>query len=159
MIYDLVLMSIAMFFVPDSPVYLIRKGKNNAARKSIERLRGKHYIGIDDEISAIKRSEAERNNPNSRISYRQLFSNSMYLKPFAFSLTLMFLQQFSGINQVIFYLQLTFEKSNSDMDAGLSSFIAALMQVLIQRKILRYASHFILRTKKFPKLCMVIALL
>jgi len=124
-----VLMSIAMFFVPDSPVYLISKGKNDAARKSLERLRGKHYIGIDEEIEAIKRSEAERNDPNSRISYQQLFSNSMYLKPFAFSLTLMFLQQFSGINQVIFYLQLTFEKSNSDMDAGLSSFIAALMQV------------------------------
>ena len=122
-------MAIAIFFVPDSPVYLIRQGKESAARKSLEWLRGKEYIEIDEEISAIKKSEAEINDPESRISLGQLFSNAVYLKPFALSLVLMILQQFSGINQVLFYLQLIFQKAGSSMDQGLSGFITASMQV------------------------------
>ena len=42
---------------------------------------------------------------------------------------LMFMQQFSGINQVVFYLQAIFEKSGSTLDPGLSSFLTQLMQV------------------------------
>ena len=124
-----VLMAIATFFVPDSPVYLISKGKEDSARKSLKWFRGKEYTGIEKEIAAIKMSVAERNDPKSKISFGQLFSKAVYLKPFGYSMFLMFMQQFSGINQVVFYLQAIFEKSGSTLDPGLSSFLTQLMQV------------------------------
>ena len=138
-----VLMVVATFFIPDSPVYLIRKGKESDARKSLEWLRGKEYIGIEEEISNIKTSEMEINDPKYRISLRQVFSNSVYLKPFALSMGLMFLQQFSGINQVIFYLQIIFEKSGSTLDKGLASFIASIMQVNIAQIVINQRYHHI----------------
>merc|ERR1719322_1885522 len=52
-----VLMVLAMFFVPDSPVFLVRKGKMEAAKKSLTWLRGSKYSGIDDEIAEIKKAE------------------------------------------------------------------------------------------------------
>ena len=125
----LVLMVIATIFVPDSPVYLMQKGKESDARKSMELLRGKEFVGIDDEINAIKISVTERNDPKYRISLRQIFSSSVYLKPFCMSLVLMFLMQFSGINQVVMYMQLIFEKAESTLDQGLSTFIVSIMQV------------------------------
>ena len=112
-------------------MYLIRKGKESDARKSLEWLRGKEYIGIEEEISNIKISEMEINDPKYRISLGQMFSNSVYLKPFALSMGLMFLQQFSGVNQVIFYMQIIFQKAESTMDQALSSFITSMMQVNI----------------------------
>ena len=130
-------MAIATFFVPDSPVYLISKGKENAARKSLKWFRGEEYTGIEKEIAAIKMSVAERNDPKSKISFGQLFSKAVYLKPFGYSMFLMFMQQFSGINQVVFYLQAIFEKSGSTLDPGLSSFLTQLMQVIELKKPLR----------------------
>ena len=136
-----VLMAVATFFIPDSPVYLIRKGKESEAIKSLEWLRGKEYTGIEEEISNIKLSEMEINDPKYRISLGQMFSDSVYLKPFALSLGLMFLQQFSGVNQVIFYLQTIFQKSGSTLDQGLSSFITSIMQVKIALNLIMQICH------------------
>ena len=43
-------MAVAMVFVPDSPVFLVHKGKMDAARKSIKWLRGSQYDGVEDEM-------------------------------------------------------------------------------------------------------------
>ena len=125
----LVLMVVAMLFIPDSPVYLIRQGKEDAARKSLKWLRGSEYSRIEEEISTIKNAEAERKDPGSSVSLGQIFSKAVYLKPFGICLALMFLQQFCGINAVVFYLQDIFRKANSTLDQGLSGFIVTLMQV------------------------------
>ena len=45
-------------------------------------------------------------------------------------LTLMFFQQFSGINAVLFYLTDIFIKAGTDIDPGLSATIVALVQVV-----------------------------
>ena len=92
-------------------------------------LRGSEYSGIEKEIAAIRVTEAERNQPHSRVPLRQIFSKAVYLKPFGICLGIMFLQQFSGINEVLFYLQDIFKDAGSDLDAGLSGSIVTLMQV------------------------------
>ena len=119
-----------MFFVPDSPIYLVRKGKLDAARKSLKWLRGSEYTGVEEEISTIQKSEDEQNAPGSKVSLGEIFSKAVYLKPFGISIALMFFQQFSGINAVLFYLAPIFEKAGSDLDVGLSSFIVTMMQVI-----------------------------
>ena len=125
----LVLMAIAMFFIPDSPVHLIHKGKEDDARKSLKWLRGSEYSGIEKEIAAIKVTEAERNQPDSRVPLMQIFSKAVYLKPFGICLGIMFLQQFSGMGEILFYLQDIFKEAGSDIDPGLSGAIVTFVQV------------------------------
>ena len=122
-------MAITMSFVPDSPIYLIQKGKDDAARKSLKWLRGSEYSRIEEEIVAIKAATRERNEPDLRVPLGHIFAKTVYLKPFGISLGLMFLQQFSGMNDVLFYLQDIFIASGTDIDPGLSSSIVTLMQV------------------------------
>ena len=115
-----------MFFMPESPVYLIDKGHLDQARNSLARLRGTE--DIEEELMEMKRSYETQQNTGS-ISYKDLFTNRIYVEPFITMLLLMFFQQFAGINGVLFYLKDIFIKAHSDMDSGLSSFIVGLIQV------------------------------
>ena len=115
-----------MFFMPESPVYLIDKGHLDQARNSLARLRGTE--DIEEELMEMKRSHEIQQNTGS-ISYKDLFTNRIYVEPFITMLLLMFFQQFAGINGVLFYLKDIFIKAHSDMDSGLSSFIVGLIQV------------------------------
>ena len=126
----LVLMVAAMFFVPDSPVFLVRKGKMEAAKKSLQWFRGKNYSGVDDEIAEIKKAEDEKSAPESKVSLGEIFTQAVYLKPFGISLCLMGFQQLSGINQVVFYMSNIFAAANSSLDPSISNFIVITMQVM-----------------------------
>merc|ERR1712136_214348 len=150
-----VLMVVAMFFVPDSPVFLVRKGKMDAAKKSLTWLRGKSYSGVEEEIVEIKKAEDERNAPESKVSLSEIFTQAVYLKPFGISLCLMLFQQLSGINEVLFYMNKIFEKANSTLDPSISNFIVNTMQVVatgaavilvdkLGRRILLFASGFLM---------------
>ena len=121
-------MAVAMFFVPDSPRYLVHKGKEEAARKALRWFRGSEYIGVEEELTALQNAEKEQNDEGSKVSIVQLFTKSIYLKPLGISMGLMFFQQFSGINQVLIYLQAIFLKAGSDMDPGLNGFLVTLIQ-------------------------------
>ena len=125
-----VFMVLAMFFVPDSPVFLVRKGKMDAAKKSLTWLRGKKYSGVEEEIAEIKKAENERNAPESKVSLKEIFTQAVYLKPFGISLCLMAFQQLSGINFVVFYMNDIFTAANSSLDPSISNFIVVLMQVI-----------------------------
>ena len=125
-----VLMVLAMFFVPDSPVFLVQKGKMDEAKKSLTWLRGKNYSGVDEEIAEIKKAEKERNAPESKVSLSEIFTQAVYLKPFGISLCLMAFQQLSGINQVVFYMNDIFTAANSSLDPSISNFIVITMQVM-----------------------------
>jgi hypothetical protein len=58
----------------------------------------------------------------------------VYLKPFGMAMALMFLQQFSGINAVIFYLQNIFNAAGTEINPpGMSAFIVCIVQVLNYR--------------------------
>ena len=125
-----VLMVLAMFFVPDSPVFLVQKGKMDEANKSLIWLRGKNYSGVEEEIAEIEKAEKERNAPESKVSLSEIFTQAIYLKPFGISLCLMAFQQLSGINQVVFYMNDIFTAANSSLDPSISNFIVNTMQVM-----------------------------
>jgi len=52
-----------------------------------------------------------------------------YLKPLLASLGLMFFQQFSGINAVIFYMVSIFEMSGSSVDSNVSTIIVGFVNI------------------------------
>ena len=59
-------------------------------------------------------------------------------------MTLMFLQQYSGINAILFYLQAIFDKAGTEISTGLQATIVSLDQVFIyfQRSRPRRASSW-----------------
>lgn len=115
-----------MFFMPDSPYYLISKGKEAEASKALQWLRG--TTEIKEELEDLKRSHRDQLLLGD-VSYLDLLKKRVYLRPFLIMIALMFFQQWSGINAVLFYLKDVFIKAGSTLDAGLSSFIIGLVQV------------------------------
>ena len=93
-----------MFFMPESPYYLVAKGKDVQALKSLQWLRGSE--NAKDVLEEIKREFSEQKLIGS-VSYVNLLTDAVYLRPFLIVMALMFFQQFSGINAVFFYLKVS----------------------------------------------------
>ena len=93
-----------MFFMPESPYYLVAKGKDAQALKSLQWLRGSE--NAKDVLEEIKREFSEQKLIGS-VSYVNLLTDAVYLRPFLIVMALMFFQQFSGINAVFFYLKVS----------------------------------------------------
>ena len=91
-----------MFFMPETPYYLITKNKEHEAKKSLQWLRGME--NVNNELNELKRAYSEQNKLG-KVSYMSLITNKVYFKPFFIMNALMFIQQFSGVNAVMFYLK------------------------------------------------------
>ncbi|XP_044020908.1 facilitated trehalose transporter Tret1-like isoform X2 [Aphidius gifuensis] len=147
-----------MFGIPETPRWYISKGKVKEARKSLQWLRGKN-VDISDELSSIEDANAncEKHSAQSPV-YEMLKKKN--LKPLLISLGLMFFQQFSGINAVIFYTVQIFEmagssvpKNTSTIIVGIvnfaSTFIATALIDRLGRKVLLYISTIAMITTLF----------
>ena len=88
--------------------YLITQNKGAKARSALQWLRGQD-TDITFELAEMENANiiAKKN----QIKFSELFSVS-YLKPLGISLGLMFIQQFSGINAVMFYSVSIFKVSS-----------------------------------------------
>ena len=61
----------------------------------------------------------------SQFFYR-LLTEGVYLKPFLIATVIMFLQQFCGVNVVIFYAETIFIKAGSTIDPGMTLYFSSL---------------------------------
>lgn len=118
---------VVFFFQPETPVYLLRKNKEPEARKALIRLRGTDKCNIDLEIKTIKQSIEEEQNLN--ISLKESFKKRSTKRATAVCFGLMFFQQLSGINAVIFYTGDIFEAAGTGMDTRLATTLVGIMQV------------------------------
>lgn len=114
----------AFVFMPETPIYYLKIGNEDAARKSLIKLRGVHY-DVDTELQ-IKKEGLETLRENS-ISYSSLFKSRTTRKAFIISYGLMFFQQFSGINTIIFYTNDIFVKAGSDLKSNYCSIIVGAL--------------------------------
>ena len=70
-----------MLAVPDTPVHHLKKGRRDEARKSLERLRGKDYSGLDKELDDLQESVTGASSKSQGPDLKILFSSPVYLKP------------------------------------------------------------------------------
>lgn len=101
-----------MLIIPETPRWYVSKGRDEEARKALQWLRGKQ-ADVDPEIKGIIKSHTDAERQSSSNGVMQLLRRSN-LKPLAISLGLMFFQQFSGINAVIFYAQNIFNGGKTE---------------------------------------------
>jgi MFS family permease len=88
------------FFMPESPVYLVIEKRESDAIKSYKWLRGESY-NPQEEIDELKQDLLERTQNN--VSLKEVFGRRATRKALIIGFGLMFFQQMSGINVVVFY--------------------------------------------------------
>ncbi|CAL8099932.1 unnamed protein product [Orchesella dallaii] len=114
---------VCMCFIPETPRWYIAKGREECAEKALQWLRGSG-ADIRAELNEIKNTHLLTKKYSTKL--KDLFGKT-YRKSILASLGLMFFQQFSGINAVIFYTVYIFELSHSSIDSNLSTIIVGLV--------------------------------
>ncbi|XP_062132693.1 facilitated trehalose transporter Tret1 isoform X1 [Drosophila sulfurigaster albostrigata] len=139
-----------MFLIPETPRWYVSRGREERARKALIWLRGKE-ADVEPELKGLMRSQADADRQATQNTMLELLKRSN-LKPLSISLGLMFFQQLSGINAVIFYTVQIFKDAGSTIDGNLctiivgivnfiATFIATLLIDRAGRKILLYVSN------------------
>jgi len=109
-----------LFFVPNSPRWLILKGRFDEAVKVLSRF--STMQDASKKVNEIKAS-MQGSDPNESHGVRDLFTKRMRLV-LTIGIVVAILQQITGINSVFFYAPMIFEQSGIGTDA---SFIQAIM--------------------------------
>ncbi|KFM61697.1 Facilitated trehalose transporter Tret1, partial [Stegodyphus mimosarum] len=115
-----------MYFMPESPAWLVSKSRSLTAEKALKTLRGKKS-DYKIELREISESQAEQSANSIRL--RNIIDPAFY-KPLAIAVTLMFFQMFCGINVLLTYTVEIFESSGSLINPSLGSVIFAVVFVL-----------------------------
>jgi sugar porter (SP) family MFS transporter len=114
----------ALFFVPESPRWLVMKQKDDAALETLVRVSGEVQGNAD--LKAVKES-LRADELAEKGSFKELFMPAMRLV-MVIGITIAILQQITGINSVFFYAPMIFEQSGIGTDA---SFMQAVLVGII----------------------------
>jgi sugar porter (SP) family MFS transporter len=113
---------ICLFLVPESPRWLIMRGRRTDALRIMTRASGPEQARIEIDAIAASMTASPGSQPDDR-RLALLFSKPMRLV-MVIGLTVAVLQQITGINAVFFYAPMIFEQSGIGTDA---SFMQAIL--------------------------------
>lgn len=122
-----VLLMVAFYFTPETPIYLLKTNDHESAQKSLTHFRGPFY-NTDKELKQMQRDIEDARSKNAGL--RDLVVSNANRKALFASLGLMTFQQLSGVNAVIFYTVTIFESAGSDLQADVAAIVVAVVQVL-----------------------------
>lgn len=113
-----------IFFMHDSPVFLLKKGREDKARKAMRFFRGKNY-----DIEPEMKDMAQYVKVDEQSAW-QVFKQKHSIKAFMMLLVLHVGQQLSGINAVMFFAAEIFHQAGSTLSPGISSIILGVVQII-----------------------------
>lgn len=114
-----------MLIIPETPRWYVSRNRNEDARKALKWLRGKQ-ADVEPELKGIIKTHTDSERHSSSNGVMQLLRRNN-LKPLSVSLGLMFFQQFSGINAVIFYAEKIFIYAGSTIDSSICAIILGVV--------------------------------
>lgn len=140
---------IFIIWLPESPVYLVQKGKPERAMSGLKTLR-KTDADISSEMAAF---EAE--NKKEKVMVKDAMVRKSTLRGLIIAALLMMLQQFTGINGIVFYVTGIFEKAGTGLSPStctiitgcvqlIMTFVATLIIDRVGRKVLLLISAFLM---------------
>jgi SP family arabinose:H+ symporter-like MFS transporter len=108
-----------LFLVPESPRWLIMKGKEQESLEILKKVSSAEQAARD--IDAVKESISKQRN-KSKVPVSELFKPALRLV-LIIGVSVAILQQITGINSVFFYAPMIFEQSGIGTDASFSQAI------------------------------------
>ncbi|XP_059045578.1 facilitated trehalose transporter Tret1-like [Achroia grisella] len=118
-----VVLSIPLLFLPDSPYYLYSKGRTEEALKVLTFLRGSEVLA-NEEIKEYSSTDDVK--PN----IIDIFKNRQFLKAFGIVIVLTTGSQIIGFNAVTFYLQTVLESTKTSVKPEIASVIIGFIQLI-----------------------------
>ncbi|XP_043354719.1 solute carrier family 2, facilitated glucose transporter member 8 isoform X5 [Dermochelys coriacea] len=116
------IMLVFMSFMPETPRFLLNQKKHREAMAALQFLRGSE-VDHEWECRQIETSAEEQHG----LSIAE-FKNPAIYKPFLIGVALMFFQQVTGINAIMFYAETIFEEANFK-DSRMASVVVGSIQV------------------------------
>ena len=99
---------VAMFFLPESPRYLMHKGKELEAYAVWKRIRGFDSLEAKSEFLGMKRSVTMENEEQARLKSKfpwiDLITNPRARRALLYANIMVFLGQFTGVNAIMYYM-------------------------------------------------------
>ena len=81
------------------------------------------------EFQRMKENQAKNSTQDNKIHPRELLKGSVW-KPLGISMAIMFFQQFTGINAMIFYTVSIFKSAGSTIDKRYATIIVGIVQLV-----------------------------
>lgn len=116
--------------MPETPVFLVIKNKEEKAEKSLKWFRGRRF-NIFDELAGLQAEERERQELNENRSIRDILQSRTAKKSMIIVIGLGILQQACGINVITFYNTEIFAEANTNLSPSLQSIILGIMQLVM----------------------------
>jgi len=132
------MLGLATAIAPESPYWLVERGREADAKRSLLRLRGKEY-DVEKELREIVEKKEKKQQSGERSVLKSIFSKE-FLLPFLKIGILMSLSQWAGINILSSYLVTVFEEAGSSLDPSLAPIMVSTIQL-----VLTILSSFVLR--------------
>lgn len=132
------------FFVPESPYFLAAQDRNVEALDSLAIYRRMPANCVEKELQEI--TDIVQESFVNKSNILDIFRNKILLKSLMIVLALMTFQQFSGINNILLFLQTIFELAggdDNDDDEGLSPEIGSIIIGITQFVAANITSSFV----------------
>ncbi|KAI4461916.1 sugar transporter [Holotrichia oblita] len=123
-----IIFAASLFFMPETPIYLVKMRDLNEARQSLKYFRGYQYKYVDVELREIEKFIEEAN--ANKAGIKDLFASRANKKAIISGVGIMIFQQFSGINAVIFYTVMIFKSAGSSLSPDLATIIVDIVQLV-----------------------------
>uniref|UniRef100_A0A0C9PI60 Tret1_31 protein n=1 Tax=Fopius arisanus TaxID=64838 RepID=A0A0C9PI60_9HYME len=121
---------ITFLFMPETPVYLLRKNRIADATKSLMWLRNNDIATVDRELSELQQSLEEMVKSDKPVNIKDLFRDRATITGFVIASGLFIGQHTSGYTIVITYTALIFELANSSLAPNTAAIILTLIQLI-----------------------------
>lgn len=119
--------AVIFFFQPETPVYYVKKNKESEALASLKRLRGSDY-NCENELIEIKASL--QNDTKNTVSLMDVLKTRAAKISLLICFSLMFFQQMSGVNAIIFYTGSIFKDAKSSLSPSTATILVGVVQVV-----------------------------